>query len=71
MEQSHISAEKEPSTKTIGFYRAQKALLKAWLEYSKPMTGKKLSRRIGIEEVRQAMSIEPELKAFLQTIGLV
>ena len=35
------------------------------------MTGKKLSRRIGIEEVRQAMSVEPELKAFLQTIGLV
>ena len=51
--------------------RAQKALLKAWPEYGKPMTGKKLSRRIRREEVRQAMSVEPELKAFLQIIGLV
>ena len=40
MEQSHISDEKELSTKTIGFYRAQKALLKVWPEYGKPMTGK-------------------------------
>lgn len=49
---------------------AHKVLLKAWPEYDKPMTRKKLSQRIGIEEVRQTMSVEPELKDFLHTINL-
>ena len=48
---------------------AEKRLQAAWPEYNKPMAREKLSRRIGIEEVRQAMSVEPELKAFLQDIG--
>ncbi len=59
-------ADKRP----LNSNEAEKALIKAWPEYGKPMTRKKLSRRIGINEIRQAMTVEPELKAFLRAIAL-
>ena len=49
---------------------AEKAIRKAWPEYDKPMTRKKLNMRIGINEVRQAMIVEPELEIFLRAIHL-
>ena len=49
---------------------AQKIILKAWPEYSKPMTRSRLSQRIGITEVKQAMATYPEFKAFLRAISL-
>lgn len=54
----------------LNSYEAEKALIKAWPEYSKPMTRKKLSQCIGMKEVRQAMIVEPGLEVFLQTIGI-
>ena len=56
--------------KPLNSSEAKKALIKAWPEYSKPMTRNKLSQRISITEVRRAMKVESGLEVFLQTIGL-
>ena len=56
--------------KPLNSSESEKALIKAWPEYDKPMTRNQLGQRIGINEVRQAMGIEPELQTFLRAIGL-
>lgn len=51
--------------------RAIKALEKEWTGYKKPMTRADLAKRIDLEAVRRAASVEPDLTALLRCIGLV
>lgn len=49
---------------------AEKALLKEWPEYAKPMTRAALAKRIDRAAVMRAAAVEQELQALLRSIGL-
>lgn len=48
---------------------AQTALRQNWPEYRKPMTQLELAKRIGVDQIRAAATVEPDLAVFLQLIG--
>jgi hypothetical protein len=50
---------------------AQRALMQVWPEYEKPMARVQLAKRINLEAVRRAAGVEPELRTFLEDIGLL
>jgi hypothetical protein len=50
---------------------AEAMLRAAWPDYRKPMTKIQLARRIDLDAVRRAASVEPELCAFLREIALL
>jgi hypothetical protein len=47
------------------------ALRQAWPVYSKPMPQMRLAPRIGLNEIRSAATVEPDLRAFLTAMGLL
>ena len=49
---------------------AIQALKGLWPEYERPMARAQLARRIDPDAIRQAAGVEPELRAFLEDIGL-
>ncbi|MEQ1539482.1 MAG: RloB domain-containing protein [Sphingorhabdus sp.] len=49
---------------------AERALRKAWLEYSKPMDKRELSKKIGIAELARVAAKTPELANLITTLGL-
>lgn len=50
---------------------AEQALKRIWPGYEKPMPRARLAERINLGAVRQAAEVEPDLKAFVGTIGLL
>jgi hypothetical protein len=56
-----------PPTSALAF----NALQAEWPEYQKPMPARRLSTRIGITEIRAAAIVEPDLNAFLTSIGFI
>jgi len=50
---------------------AVKALQKEWEEYAKPMSRANLARRIDRASVLRAAAVEPDLKALIQSLGLL
>jgi hypothetical protein len=50
---------------------ASQALVKVWPEYEKPMSRARLASRVDLAAIQQAASVEPQLRAFLQDIGLL
>jgi hypothetical protein len=50
---------------------AERALRREWAEYRKPMARADLGRRIKLEAVLQAATVEPELEAMLRCLGLI
>ena len=50
---------------------AERALKAEWPEYDKPMPRAQLVKRISFDAIRQAAIVEPELRAFLENIGLL
>jgi hypothetical protein len=50
---------------------AGRALRREWPDYRKPMSRAELSRRLTLAAVLQAAGVEPELRVFLNTIGLI
>lgn len=51
--------------------QAGRALLREWPDYEKPMSRAELSRRITLNAVLQAAGVEPELRIFLNSVGLI
>lgn len=51
--------------------KADSALMKAWPDYQKPMARVRLARRIDRASVLRAATVEPELNALLQCLGLI
>ncbi len=47
------------------------ALQREWADYEKGMSAQSLARRIDIEDIRRACTVEAELCAFLNAVGLV
>jgi hypothetical protein len=60
-------ADRRPPTSNA----AMKALQANWDGYRKPMTRQSLALQIAFRDVVRAVSVEPELRAFLQAIRLV
>lgn len=50
---------------------AEKALLKEWPEYAKPMTRVALAKRLDLAAVLRAAVVEPELEVLLRCLGLL
>lgn len=50
---------------------AEQALKRVWPEYEKPMARAQLAERITRDAIRQAAGAEPELRTFLEGIGLL
>ena len=50
---------------------AERALVRAWPEYRKPMPRAGLARRIDRASVLRAAAVEPELEALLGCLGLI
>jgi hypothetical protein len=55
-----------PSTPT-----ANAQLTQRWPKYEKPMTAGELAEKLDIDAVRRAATVEPELAAFLDIVGLL
>jgi hypothetical protein len=49
---------------------AERALLKAWPDYKKPLARARLAQRLDRGAVLRAANVEPELKRFLQCLGI-
>src|SRR5262249_19305629 len=47
------------------------ALRQEWDNYRKPMSAQELAERITMDQVRQACTVEPQLRGFLEAIGIV
>jgi hypothetical protein len=50
---------------------AEAQLCQRWPEYEKALTATQIANRIDLAAVRRAATVEPDLKRFLQSIGLV
>ena len=50
---------------------AERALKAQWPAYNKPMARAQLAERINFDAIHQAATVEPELRAFLENIGLL
>lgn len=50
---------------------AERALLREWPEYLKPMTRVALARRIDLAAVLRAAAVEPDVQTLLRCIGLL
>lgn len=50
---------------------AQQELKRSWPEYEKPMSRARLAKRINLDTIRQAAGVVPELRAFMEDIGLL
>lgn len=50
---------------------ARQSLEKIWSGYRKPMRRIQLSERVDLTAVRQAATVEPKLRLFLRTVGLL
>ena len=57
--------------KPLTCHIAQKALKRFWPEYEKPMSRVRLAKRINLDTIGQAAGVVPELRAFLEDIGLL
>jgi len=60
------NTHRPPDTST-----AEKALLRQWPEYAKPMTRAALGKRIDRASVLRAAAVEPGLDIFLRCVGLI